>query len=673
MQNSHQKILYSIFIGIVITAIGLGCYFRAFDQYNLDMLDFLFWSRGKIPVTDKLVVIEIDDDTLKKLGSFPFDRSYHAVLIQALNEHGAKGIVFDMFFSEPQESDTQFAEAIRRAGNVYLPSVFEMEDEEAEERASAPSSKFESLEESAREEIFENSVRNLMKAKPPSRVPWAVEYTAQNLPDFIEVAKGIGHINVAPDVDGKFRRVPLYVKFIDTLHPYLSFLVSCDYLGLTPKEITFVPGKSITLAPGIKIPLDENSNTFVNFTGKWGTTFQHFSYVNILRSYLAQTAGEKPLMDLDVVKGKICLIGMTATGTADLHPNPLESLYPAVGMHADIFNSIITKNFVTRAPRELNVLALVLLAFLVGTTTYRSKPFKGFLLLIAISALIVEISILIFTYSGWWFDLSYILLILVFVYTMCTLYKYIREWKHRLVLENELQIAKRIQESFLPKTVPQTAGTDIAAAMFTAWEVGGDLYDFLEFNDRQLGVMIGDVSGKGIPASLFMAMTTGSFKFFAKPETRPEETLLQLNNKIKREFESRLFVTMCYSIFDMEHRTVSFANGGHLPLLYLAVGAPPKLLNVDEGFPLGMVEGTYSGSVIPFSSGDIFVFYTDGITEARNPKEDMYGSDRLLFVARQNRKLGAQDLLHAIERDVRKFEPKQNQHDDMTVIVIKII
>jgi len=149
-------------------------------------------------------------------------------------------------------------------------------------------------------------------------------------------------------------------------------------------------------------------------------------------------------------------------------------------------------------------------------------------------------------------DLFYPSIILVLLYMSLTLYKYISEWKKRLLLENELKIAKKIQESFLPKSIPRMDGLEIEATMFTAREVGGDLYDFRAFDDGTLGVMIGDVSGKGVPASLFMAMVTSEFKFFAMPGAPPEAVLTGLNSKLVKESSSNLFVTVFYLIFDMK-------------------------------------------------------------------------------------------------------------------------
>jgi adenylate cyclase len=623
-------------LAIITGLIFAGSYFRVFENYELDALDFRFRIRTAIPVTDKVVIIEIGDDSVQQLGRFPFDRSYHAALVKALTQAKAKAIVFDIFFPEPQDSDDEFQQAIYAAGNVYLPFVFELD-----------------------------------YAKKAT-LPVADAFTANSLESFRELAKGTGHINVIPDSDGKFRRVPLFIQYKDTLFPYLSFLLSLDFLGIPQQDVKMEAGRYIACGSYTTIPLDKESNIIVNYTGKWGDSYKHYSYVDILRSYIAKLSGEKPVIDLNEFKDKICIIGLSAAGTIDLHPNPFDPLYPSVGIHADIFNSIIQKKFISRASQLTNLFILLLISLLTVWIFFKTKPLRGLYSLVGIAIGFVLLCYFLFVIWGVWIDMFYPVLAMVFIYTFCTLRKYVMEWKNRLLVENELQVAQRIQESFLPKALPKTSGIDIAAIMYMARQVGGDIYDFCEFSTQKLGVMVGDVSGKGIPASLFMSVVSGAFKFFALSDAPPDDALHNLNAKLIRDSNANIFVTMFYAIFDVSKRTMAYANGGHLPVLYAGRNSLPRFLDAEEGYPLGMIEGTYSGHQIHFFPQDIFVFYTDGITEAINTKSVMYGQERLLSVVEKYRESNAQDLLDAIEKDVRRFEPKKRQHDDITLIVMKI-
>jgi hypothetical protein len=452
----------------------------------------------------------------------------------------------------------------------------------------------------------------------------------------------------------------------------MPFLAACDFAGIDRKTIDLKPGNYISYGEGIKIPLDERSNMIINYSGKWGSVFKHYSFVDILQSYFAMETGDEMSVRPEWFKDKLCVIGLTATGTGDIHPSPFEPLYPGVGIHAEIFNSIVNKSFIGRVSRWINLAILLLISGIVSLVTFKTKPIKGLIGLAILIMVFAVTAVVLFDTLGLWIDTVYPIFVMIVVFLSITLRKYITEWKNRLLFENELDIAKRIQESFLPKKLPETPGLVLAPAMFTAKQVGGDLYDFVEFPDGKLGVMIGDVSGKGVPASLFMAMAADAFRFFATDGLLPEDVLRKLNDKLTKESSTNLFVTMFYAIFDNSKKELVYANGGHLPLLYMPTGKEPVFLDVDEGAPLGLMEGLYSGRRINYGAGDTFVFYTDGITEAMNSRRDMYGKERLASVVRSNRKLSPDELLSAIEKDVRRFEPKPTQHDDMTIITLKI-
>ncbi|MBF0384309.1 MAG: CHASE2 domain-containing protein [Candidatus Omnitrophica bacterium] len=633
---SIQNFLLVIIFSFAAVIVVYGSYLRVFEVNELNMLDLRFRLRPPIKTTEKVVIVEIADDSIKKLGRFPFDRRYHSLLIKVLSEYGAKAVLFDIFFSESDQNDAEMEKAIKEAGNVYLPYVFDLDSSKGQ---------------------------NILIAKG---------FNAQNLAFFNTVSKGAGPINIIPDPDGKYRKVPLLIKYNEEIVPYVSLRLVSDYLGIDQKDIIYRPGKYIRLGRYVKIPLDKESNSIVNYAGEWGKFYKHYSFVDILRSYASIRSGEKPFLDPNFFKDKICIIGLTATGTTDLHPTPFSSLYPALAIHADLINSIINRRFITRAPKEFNLFLLIVFASFISWGIFAGKPNKAFGILILTVTLYFFTAFLLFILFGVWIDMFYPLIALPFLYLIGALMISVIEWRKKILFENELLIAKKIQESFLPKILPRTNNMDIAAKILTARQVGGDLYDFYEFTPTTLGVMIGDVSGKGIPASLFMTTVSGSFKFFALPDAPPQQVLYSLNEKLRKESSSNLFVTIFYAIFDTEKKIMNYANGGHLPVLHLSRSAQGQLLDVEDGYPLGMTESAYSGNSVKFSKGDIFIFYTDGITEARDSRSKLYGKERLFSVIDKNRNKTAQEISLAIEKDIRKFEPQHKQSDDITYIVIKI-
>jgi len=634
--NPSGKTSAAFILAAVILSLAAISYFHVLEQYELGALDVMFRLRPKPAVTEKIVIVEIGEDTIKKLGRFPFPRSYHSILINGLSEFGARAVLFDLFFSEEEdENDAEFVEAVKNAGNVYFPFVFDME---VNKRAA---------------------------------VPAANGYLVESIPPLAEAAKGTGHINIIPDIDGKFRRIPPFVKYNDRFYPYVSVLLSCDYLGLDPAGMIFKPGDSVTIGDRV-IPLDERSDMIINYSGKWGQVFTHVSYADILQTYIAGITGQKPALDPAFFRDKICIVGLTATGTVDIHPNPFETLYPGVGIHGEIINAIVNKHFLRVIPKTINLLILIALGVFAAFVTARMRPVAALALLACAALSFIVAAVALFDTRGIVIDVIYPVITIVVVYLSSTIHKYAAELNRSLILANELGIAKKIQESFLPKTLPTAEGMSVAASMFTARQVGGDLYDFREFGADKLGVMIGDVSGKGVPASLFMAMVTGSFRSLARPDVRPDDVLAGLNSKILKDSASNLFVTIFYAVFDLNDKRVAYANGGHLPILYLAPGSAARFLDVAKGPPLGLIDEEYSSGEISFDRGDIFVFYTDGITEAMNPRRETYDNERLIAVIEKNRSGSPRQILEAVDKDVRKFEPKKDQHDDMTLIVIKI-
>jgi Serine phosphatase RsbU, regulator of sigma subunit len=619
----------------ILLLISAVSYFRQLDSYESVLLDYRFLLRPPAPASDSVVIVEIGEDTVEKLGRFPFDRKYHALLINALSAFGAKAIVFDLLFTEPKENDADLEAAIRQAGNVYLASAFDLD------------------------------------TTKKSKVVSANGYVGKCMESFAAAAKGTGHINIVPDPDGKFRKVPLYIKYGDDLYPHLSFLAGLDSLGVNKADVRLDQGRDAVCGNKMKIPLDERSDLIVNYSGKWGKVFKHYSFVDILQTYLAPMGGEEPLLNPASFKDKVCIIGITTTGM-DIHPSPFESIYPGVGIHAEIYNSMVNKKFITRVSRPMNLLILLILSLILSGVVFKTRPATGFLAFIGTIALFSIASLFLFSSFGIWIDMACPLLVIALLYLLMAAYKYLGEWKGRIASDRELDIAKKIQESFLPKELPRVNGIDIAARMITARKVGGDLYDLVEFGPGKLGVMIGDVSGKGVPASLFMAMVSGAFKSFALPMAAPEKVLFELNTKLVKESRSNLFVTVFYAIFDLTSKSFKYANGGHLPALYLAKNRTSELLNVKDGTPLGLMDGEYSGSARQFGEGDIFVFYTDGVTEAMNAKGEMYEIGRLTSLVEKYRDSTPEAMLDIIEKDLRKFEPKTTQHDDITFIVVKI-
>jgi phosphoserine phosphatase RsbU/P len=240
-------------------------------------------------------------------------------------------------------------------------------------------------------------------------------------------------------------------------------------------------------------------------------------------------------------------------------------------------------------------------------------------------------------------------------------------------MEEALKLAHDIQMSMLPKIFPpfpERHEFDIFAAIAPAKEVGGDLYDFFFIDDDHLCFAVGDVSGKGVPASLFMAVTKTIFRSTAGNGGTPGEILARLNAQICRDNESCMFVTFFCAILNIRTGQVDYSNGGHnLPYYLYRDGVSP--LENTGGRALGLVEHSpYATRQIVLRPGEGLLLYTDGVTEAMNPSETLYSEQRLVQFLGTNRGTAPRQIIGDLIGDVRQFAGGAPQSDDITVLAL---
>jgi serine phosphatase RsbU (regulator of sigma subunit) len=242
-------------------------------------------------------------------------------------------------------------------------------------------------------------------------------------------------------------------------------------------------------------------------------------------------------------------------------------------------------------------------------------------------------------------------------------------------MAKELEIAEGIQKSFLPDYVPEINGIEIAACSIPALEVGGDFYDFIPIDSTHWGLVIADVSGKGIPAALFMALSRTLIRASTKRIHAPAEAIREANSFIVDDSKSSMFVTLFYAILDTEQKSIIYVNAGHNPPLLLNAGADGDIaLLKAEGIALGVVDDIDLQSVdIPLKPGDIMVLFTDGVTEAINERNEEFGQERLVKLIRETRMLPAREIRKRIFDEINRFAGDQPQADDITLIIIKAL
>ena len=252
--------------------------------------------------------------------------------------------------------------------------------------------------------------------------------------------------------------------------------------------------------------------------------------------------------------------------------------------------------------------------------------------------------------------------------TVSTLKRYIAEAAARI--DKELEYAKQIQLSALPTNFPEDEGYNIYAQMIAAKEVGGDFYDFYKLNDTTVAFLAADVSGKGIPAAMFMMTAKTIIKDLAESGMPVNEIFTRANEKLCENNESGMFVTAWMGILDLETGNLQFANAGHNPPLLKRENGGFEYLKTRAGFVLAGMEGIrYRVGELTLSPGDRLFLYTDGVPEATNTENQLYGEERLLAFMNQNDSMEATELLPTLKANIDEFVGDAPQFDDITMLI----
>ena len=238
-------------------------------------------------------------------------------------------------------------------------------------------------------------------------------------------------------------------------------------------------------------------------------------------------------------------------------------------------------------------------------------------------------------------------------------------------IKAELDVARAMQIAILPATFPAKPGCDSAARMIPATTMGGDFYDFIELQDGKIGLVMADVSGKGVPAAFFMAVARTTLRDLAGQYCDPGACLARTNEVLCQQNPMDLFVTVFYCILDPASGALRYANGGHNPPYLRRADGTIESLSGAGGLVLGAMEGiVYPEHAVRLVAGDRLVLYTDGVTEAFNQADEAYGTERLIAEIREHGDGAAPEIVEGVCRSVAAFAGAAPQSDDITLIVL---
>src|SRR5580700_11665665 len=249
-----------------------------------------------------------------------------------------------------------------------------------------------------------------------------------------------------------------------------------------------------------------------------------------------------------------------------------------------------------------------------------------------------------------------------------------REMAQRERLNRELEIAREVQERLFPQQLPTVHGLDYCGQCRPALEVGGDYYDFLGLADGRLGIAIGDVSGKGLGAALMMASLEASLRALAPVVDDPADLMERVNDLVYQASASNRFATLFYAQYYPASRRLSYVNAGHNPPLVLRNCAGScQVLRLESGGPvIGLLPHRYQRGVFSLEAADLVVLFTDGISESMNPSYEEWGEERLIEFAKTCHGLAALEATRRILAAAQAFAAGAPQHDDMTLVVLRV-
>jgi CHASE2 domain-containing sensor protein len=609
------------------------------------------------------VIVAIDEASLARYGQWPWPRAELARLVQAIAKLQPAVIGLDLLFPEPDrhgaDHDRRFADALRETRSVL--AVAGTSGRGVNARGGFPPARIEGADPLPRLRRFDSLIRST--------------------PVIDRAAAGHGVIS-ADAHDVIIRGLPMAVAIQGAIAPTLGLEMIRIAAGESAVRVRAgTAGVSAVGTGDIAVPTDPDGHAWIRYSRHDPSRF--VSAADVLEGRV----------DPQHITGKLVLVGLTGLALVDYPATPVDARVPGAEIHAQLIENMFDGDYLTRPrwAKTAEFLALGLLGLLLVLTTPRARPWMAITTAMLLAAVLGAGGAIAFRHGGLLLDTASPVTALLVVFialmsaTLAESERHRRRLRETLQLEREaaariageLEAARRVQTGMLPDAA-QLAGGDarfeIAARMIPAREVGGDLYDFFKPSPAQLTFLVGDVSGKGLPASLFMAISKALCKSAAlRGGSAVDRVLTEANAEIARDNPEFMFVTALLCSLDLDSGELRYANAGHEPPLLLRAAGGIERLEDAGGPPVCMIEGhAYAGARRQLSPGDVLFLFSDGVTEAMDREDRLYGRERLCRLLGH---LGAATpcagLLEAVRQDLRVFGAVEAKADDITMLALR--
>jgi serine phosphatase RsbU (regulator of sigma subunit) len=655
----------------VLATLGAG------DRMRRGVFDS--WQSARpndLSATDVRVVM-IDDFSIEKFGPWPWPRYHLARLTEELTQRGAKVIAFDIMFPERDRLE---------------PATFVSLYPELGAGAAAEVKALKPMDLAFGQVIGQSPVvlaHAGVDRAPASQLPladspidgqlpaavdsWPAELAA--IPELDDVALGSGLINVPPDVDGTIRSVPLVMRAGGKPRPGFAMEIARSMLDAERVEAS---ATSVRFA-GRTVPIDRR--------GRMRLHFGHFPLDDVVPAGLVLMKDEE--LPKDLFAGKAVLIGLSAQGTFDVAATPLSAETYGPLVHAQAVDSILAGRWLVRPAwaGPVEWAASAMLAFLALVAAIFGKWYR--FVLAGIFAAVPIASWFAFTSAATMLDPARPLLVGIgsVAGVAMGLFAMARVERERLrdalvqeristaETEGELQAARSIQLGMVPprsRLQRLDPRVDLDALLEPAKSVGGDYYDAMKIGDDQIGFAIADVTGKGVPAALFMAMSKAlTSAALSRMQADPATMADAINKELLKDNTEAMGVTLLLGLLDLGTGDVRMVCAGHEDPILLTGGKATRV-RLEGGPPLCAAELAYPLESLTLKPGETLVLVTDGVTEAQNEREELFGSKRLLADGALEAGTATQ-IVEGIRDHVRNFEDGAEATDDLTVMAVRYL
>ena len=657
----NKKFVSSIIIVILIIIFNIDSNFKKRIGFlNYDFFQSLFEEDFS---TDEVVIVDIDEKSIEKLGQFPWRRDIYSNILSNLKSAGASVIAFDIFFSEDDKqnpvtileefeiiynqeniinSDQIFLKSIKE-NNVILPLVGATKE--------------------TKKNNFTIKSNIIIRGENPLDYLYSYQGHISSLENFNNAAKGLGSISIIDSEDGILRYVPLILNISKKLIPSLSL----EAIRLHNKEKSYLIE---TDQSGVQQIKTRSTNFETNENGLKFIKFKKFSE----NGYISASDIYQNNFNQNIVNNKIVLIGSSAEGVFDLVKIPTGDIIPGVQVHANIIENILSKdflkiNYITKIIENLILVISFLVIVIIGNYF---KPIYSIINYLFLVIIIFAISIIIYK-QNYFIEVYNIILFNAILFIFLLYSRFVEEnkssienEKKQLVLKKEREIAGEVQKKLFP--IKKDLENFVYAKNIPAKDVSGDYFDYIKVSDDEIYFTLADVSGKGIKAGMLMANASSVFKSLSKLKFSINELAQNINNQVKESSYKGMFITAVIGKLNVNSKTIEFVNFGHESIMCFDLKDKSFSYIKAERPPLGLMN-IKSPEIIKTNSINIedkkIFIYTDGVTEGYIDDDQEF---TIKGIEKEILKFKIFDIKQIVDLVTSKLNNRENLRDDITMM-----